>query len=110
MGDRPNYKDLRIVAKSLSDIIITTVPEGKIDQLMQDILGIEGVNPISEHCKLVLENDLPAEVCTSFRGIRRWVMCRAWELMDENKMPFRQAMRTAWAEAKEKCLKHGVSV
>jgi len=103
-------KNVRLLAKALADIIVTTVPEGKIDQLLQDILGLEGVNPVSEHCRLILENDLPPDVCRSFRGIRSWVMCRTWELMEEKKMPFRQAIRTAWAEAKKRCIAKGVPI
>jgi len=108
--DENKVKNVRFLAKALADIIVTTVPEGKLDTLLQDILGLEGFNPVSEHCKFVLENDLPPEVCRSFRGIRSWVMCRTFELMEKKKMPFRQAIRTAWAEAKQRCIAKGVPI
>jgi len=72
-----------------------------------ELLGIDG-NPISAKCEYVLERGTPAEVCKDFREIRRWVLCRAWELMETEGLRFRDAISRAWIEAKEKCAAHGV--
>lgn len=71
-----------------------------------DVLGIDHseVNDPSEKCKAVLSRPLDRSICQDFRGIRRWVLCRAWQLLDsgEAKM-FRTAIRRAWSEAKRIC-------
>jgi len=77
--------------------------------ILADTLGVES-NPLSEKCQLILERDLPKEVCQSFRDIRRWVLCKAWQHIDEGKMSFREAIKKAWSEAKLTCAKHGVVV
>lgn len=74
--------------------------------LAADYLGLEPHewNEPSEKCRIVLEHS-PSEFCNDFRGIRRWVMCRAWQLMEAEKLPrFRDAIREAWREAHEACL------
>ena len=67
-------------------------------------------NPMSEKCRLILDKGLTKDVCYDFRGIRRWVMCKAWEIMEKEKVPFRTAIRTAWDEAKKLCLEIGAPI
>ncbi|MBW2671936.1 MAG: hypothetical protein JRD89_00805 [Deltaproteobacteria bacterium] len=57
-------------------------------------------DPISAKCQLRLKEP-PS--CWDFRGIRSWVLCKAWLEMEEKKMHFRDAIRMAWDEAKRVC-------
>jgi hypothetical protein len=57
-------------------------------------------SPISPHCVAVLQ--APPK-CYDFRGIRAWVMCRAWDLMEKGKLT-KLPVREAWAEARQVCL------
>ena len=90
------------------------LPEGKdlVGREIAELLGLDGkeINPISEHCKSVLDKGLTEDVCRDFRGIRRWVLCRTWQLMDEEKKRFRDAISQAWKEAKDICAEKGVYV
>jgi len=71
----------------------------------------EEANPgVSEKCEIILKKPLTKDVCYDFRAIRQKVMCRAWQLMEERKLPFRDAVRTAWKEIKEECAKIGAVV
>jgi len=89
----PDHKDL--VAKEIAEL-----------------LGIDGkeMNPISEHCKRVLERGLTEGICKDFKEIRRWVMCRTWQLMEEKGKRFKDAISQAWKEAKDICAEKGVIV
>ena len=54
---------------------------------------------------------LTPEMCSSFRGIRSFVMRRAHQLMRQEGIPFSRAMKRAWAEAKISCLReYGIPV
>jgi len=55
---------------------------------------------MSERCKVMLAG--PPE-CMDFRKLRSWTMCKAWSVMDVKKVPFKEAIREAWREAKAKC-------
>ena len=80
---------------------------------LEDMLGLERheINEPSEKCKPVLEIGLTPSVCKDFRAIRRWVACRAWQLLESDKYDrWRDAIRQAWMEARTECLKHGVAV
>jgi hypothetical protein len=54
-------------------------------------------------CEIVLK-DVTLDTCRDFRESRRWVMCKAWELMDKQKVgSFKEAISKAWSELREKC-------
>lgn len=58
-------------------------------------------SPISPHCEVVLAK--PPE-CEDFRGIRSWIMCRAFQIMeveDRKKLPVGEA----WSEARKVCVR-----
>jgi hypothetical protein len=55
---------------------------------------------VSAKCATVLGAPVP---CEDFRGIRRYVLCAAWRRMEEEKKPFKEAVREAWAEARKAC-------
>lgn len=71
---------------------------------------IEALNPLSEHCRRVLGEALTKERCLDFIEQRRWVMCRVWDLMETEHLPFRSAVKRAWSELKERCSKLGAYI
>jgi hypothetical protein len=77
-----------------------------LDITMSDnarILGLDPslVTPSSEKCKEVLENGTS---CNDFIGIRRYVLCFAWNLIKEGKTnSFRYAMDEAWRYVRKYC-------
>ncbi len=102
-----------IAVKAALDMLKDMCDETQLFRELATLLGVseedlDKLNPPSEHCKAVLES-LDEKLCRDFRGQRSWVMCRAWELMDSG-MTFREAIRTAWAELREKCAKMGIIV
>ncbi len=114
MQGKQDKKICSIAVRAAMDLLKDTCSSENLLREVGKILGLtdedlDKINPPSEHCKEVLES-LDAELCRSFRGIRSWVMCRAWELMDSEGLSFSEAMRTAWMEAREKCAKKGVIV
>jgi len=77
-------------------------------KMAAEMLGLDAssMNPISMHCMEVLKRGLDTSTCVDFVGIRRWVMCRAWEKLQDKTFTvgqFAQAVKESWAEAKEKC-------
>lgn len=60
---------------------------------------------ISEHARYVLGQPMEKSVCYDFREIRSRVMYRAWQIMEEEKVPFKEAVKRAWAWAKSECAK-----
>jgi len=69
------------------------------------LLGLseEESNDVSEKCDIVLKQDITKDLCFDFRRIRQWVLCKAWNIMEERKVRFAEAIREAWREAKSKC-------
>jgi len=64
----------------------------------------EEANPgVSEKCEIVLKQPVTKDLCYDFRKIRQRVLCRAWELIEKEKIPFRDAIRKSWREIKEEC-------
>lgn len=57
-------------------------------------------SPISIHCERVLET---SPKCWDFRGIRSYVMCRAWQILEEEKRT-RLPVGEAWMEARKVCV------
>lgn len=57
-------------------------------------------SPISAHCVDVLAN--PPK-CYDFRGVRSYVLCRAWDLLEKEKLPTLPVSR-AWQEARKVCV------
>lgn len=60
----------------------------------------EGDNPVSAKCSLVL-GETPK--CYDFSGTRRYAACRAWDLMESEKISWQEAISRAWQEVKEIC-------
>lgn len=54
--------------------------------------------------------ELGEEDLRSVRTTRRWVMCRAWELIESEEMSFGEATSEAWSEAREAGEELGIEV
>ena len=54
------------------------------------------------NCTAALSEGIVRETCHNFRGMRQWVMCRAWQREGEG-VPFADAISQSWDEAIEKC-------
>jgi len=100
----------------LVDLISAECTPEKLGILMKKLLGLKDdeVNP-SEKCKLVLETfqdpEKRKEICKDFRGYRRVVMCKAFELLEKGEVAgFSDAMDKAWDWVKEKCAEVGVFI
>ena len=98
---------LRDLFESIESLFIT--PED-----IEAVLGLDPheINEPSEKCKIILEEvGLTKAVCEDFRAIRRWVACRAWQLLEEGKYHrWRDAIRKAWQEARLGCAKQGAVI
>lgn len=64
---------------------------------------------LSKKCELILGWEITKDVCYDFRQSRQWVMCRAWELMETERISFGDAMSMAWDGFKRKMQKSGRS-
>ena len=53
-------------------------------------------------CSEAMSKELDQETCMNFRGVRQWVMCKAWEKESEG-IPFGEAISKSWDEAIERC-------
>lgn len=69
---------------------------------------------ISSHCQVLLDDFIDVlkrkDICWDFREIRAVVMCRAWEIMEKEHVPFREAVRRAWRWAKDLCRQAGAYI
>ncbi len=93
------------VKYKLSDVNIS-IDDHVLDVIMSENAKIMGLNPSevtpsSEKCKLVLEKGTS---CTDFIGVRRYVLCYAWNLLKQGKeKSFKSAIDKAWAYVKQYC-------
>lgn len=54
-------------------------------------------------CDEVLKKNV-GEFCDDFRLTRKWVMCRAWNMIEKGEAKgFREAVKKAWAELRTSC-------
>ena len=77
--------------------------EEAIDALAEALKG-EG-NPVSPVCKTVLGEEITKDRCYDFREVRRLALCKAWEIMEKERVPFRTAISSAWDWVKRQCYK-----
>lgn len=62
-------------------------------------------DPISPVCLWAIKEPLTKSLCYDFRRIRRRVLCLAWKFLEEERIPFAEAIRRAWKKTKEDCAK-----
>ncbi|MEM3905627.1 MAG: hypothetical protein QXQ95_08740 [Thermofilum sp.] len=56
-------------------------------------------------CRELLKGEVK-NLCDDYKNLRRWIMCRSWELIRKGEaVSFKEAIRRAWSEAKEACTK-----
>lgn len=88
-------------------------PKQLIENLA-DRLGIEVEieNPEEPDpdCPSSLEEGLDEETCENMNGLRQWVFCRAWELVDKEGFRLGEAESKAWSEAKKGCMEHDIEI
>lgn len=84
-------------AVSAATLVGTKIAEQMAKRQEEDALH---QSPVSPHCERVLET-LPK--CWDFRGIRSYVMCRAWDIMEKEKRT-RLPVGEAWMEARKVCV------
>lgn len=85
-------------------------PEAEAEEIITELRKLsnridaalsEGDNPVSAKCATVL-GEIPK--CYDFSGTRRFAACRAWDLMESEKISWREAISRAWEEVKSKCV------
>ncbi len=64
--------------------------------------------PVSERCQTTLKEPISREVCLDFREVRRRVMCGAWKITEEERRPFREAVRSSCERRRVECAAVGV--
>jgi len=80
-----------------------------IERELDNALAKTEANPVSPRCAELLGKPLEKETCQSFREVRRRNMCRAWEIMEKERIPqLGPALSKAWSESREQCAKVGV--
>ena len=80
-----------------------------IEKELEQALKLEEPDPKVGRCGEVLVKEVSKETCRSFREIRRRAMCRAWEIMEKEKISqLGPPLKRAWVEAREQCNKLGV--
>lgn len=58
-------------------------------------------SPVSPHCEAVLAKP---PLCWDFRGIRSYVLCKAWDIMEKERR-VRLPVGEAWSEARRVCVR-----
>jgi len=65
--------------------------------------GLYDGNALSGKCEAILGHGISRETCIDLKELARWVVCRAGEIHESQKLPFRDSMSRAWDEAAQKC-------
>jgi hypothetical protein len=62
---------------------------------------VKGESHITPHCVSILQGPPPS--CYEIKEFSAWRMCKAFEIMQEKKVDFSEAMKLAWSEAMKIC-------
>ena len=57
-----------------------------------------------------LREYLKPEICYDFRKVRGAVLLHTWHLFETERIPFREAIKRAWAKVKEICREKGAYI
>lgn len=80
-------------------------------KVLQKMVGLEDEIKSKSDCDDILKRGLNKQQCNNFKMIRRWVMCKAWQLIEQDKVnTFDKAMNRAWKLAKDRCNEIGVEI
>lgn len=71
-----------------------------MDKQQVEGLAKDALEPLSAHCEAVLAK--PPK-CFDFRGVRAFVMCRAWDILEKEKRT-KLPVSEAWQEARKVCV------
>lgn len=74
--------------------------EGAVKDVIADMFGW-GDDEDYPDCDAVLDGGITEDVLESPQGERRYAMCRAWQLVNDEGMQFRSAINQAWTEIRE---------
>ena len=82
--------------------------EDAVRNQLRRIIGLgEDMDP---DCDMALAGELGEETLQSTRSTRQWVMCKAWEYVNEDEMTLSSAVSKAWAEANARGEELGIEV
>lgn len=83
--------------------------EGAVKNQLARIVGLDDED---EHpdCESVLMSGLDVATLANTRETRQWVMCRAWEMVNDEEMTLSSAVSKAWAEARKAGEEEGFEV
>lgn len=81
--------------------------EEDVKRQIMDFLGFAD-NEDEPDCDVVLSGGLDEDDLTTMTDQRRYAMCRAWQLVNDEGEPFRSALNTAWAELREAEDEYGI--
>ena len=99
--------------KIAAEIAIRAITEEckTVKDTMMEWCPFMGLSPedVPNDYKEILKT-LTKDTCIDFRAIRRFVMAKAWELMEREKLPFREAIKKGWEYARAECGKLGVTI
>jgi len=68
---------------------------------LKDMFGFSAEYDDDPDCEEVLKNGITDADVASAQAERRYAMCRAWDLIDNEEMAFRAAINRAWMELRE---------
>lgn len=74
---------------------------GSEEAVYNQLRRIVGLDPDDDpDCTEMLSEGTSENTLSSTRATRQWVMCRAWEMVEEDEMSLSAAVSKAWSEAK----------
>lgn len=83
--------------------------EEAVKRQVADLMGF-AADETDPDCDTALSTGLDDDTLDSFRGVRQWVMCRAWQLIESGEESFRGAVQRAWDEAEAEADEQGIDL
>lgn len=111
MAEQANEDDrCRIITETaLEKAVEKCDSEEAVKRQVADLMGFASDEPDPD-CEASLSEGLNEETLQDFRGVRQWVMCRAWQLIDSGEESFRGAVQRAWNEAEQAADEEGIDI
>lgn len=94
---------MEIRARKLPPGVFVPFPDGEADvkedarEQLKRSVATEAPEP-NEDCEASLEEGLDEKTLRSFKGVRQYVMCRAWDIHQSTNKSFSAAVDQAWSE------------
>lgn len=105
-GDTPLPGDMDVRDREVVPGVFVPFPDSKqgvkedARKRLQE-LSAEPNNEPDATCEESLSEGLDEETVNNYRGVRQWVMCRAWQKHKDENVPFAEAVGSAWSEAEQ---------